>query len=81
METQELFLPLPDHDMTCTPPYPSGIGQVPGGGGVLRLAPGDWRIASLRDCTITPPCICPPEPTSSPATVGRTIRTSTSPPP
>lgn len=49
METQELFLPLPDHDMDMHTAYiQAALDKCREGGGVLRLAPGDWRIASLR---------------------------------
>ena len=49
METQELFLPLPDHDMDMHTAYiQAALDKCREGGGVLRLAPGDWHIASLR---------------------------------
>ena len=49
METQELFLPLPDHDMDMHTAYiQAALDKCREEGGVLRLAPGDWRIASLR---------------------------------
>ncbi len=43
------FLPLPDHDMDMHTAYiQAALDKCREEGGVLRLAPGDWRIASLR---------------------------------